>query len=580
MISRWATGAALSAAAIVLVACGGGSDSTTGPGGGTVLPSGAVSLAAGQSAPLTAATALKIDAGSSGSEDVLVLVDTGLTSISAKANFSIAATGIGAAGAVSAPATSLSPAPIAASRSPEVAASSQIAWGPKLDVSFGMRLNARSRARFRGGFDAARAALRSRRFAPAAALRSVASAPPQVGDIFTVNVSADPCTNIQKRGARVVAISQQAIVLADTLNPTGGFTPADYVRFATRFDTLVYPIDVNNFGQPSDIDSNGKIILLFTGAVNELTPANSSSYVGGFFFGRDLFPISDTPQLQGCAGSNTGEMFYLLAPDPTGQINGNVRRTGFVDSVTTSVIAHEFEHLINASRRLYVTPNVQDFEEGWLDEGLAHLAEELLFFKESNLGPRGNIALSAFQNNTQARNAFNEDMASNAGRYRSYLLKPSENSPFRDDDSLETRGATWNLLRYLADRKAGVDATTWQALVNTTRVGLPNLSAVFGSDIASKVRDWNVSHYTDDAVSGLPAEHSQPSWNWHSIFKVLAGTGKAYPLDVQTMTGGAASGTLIGGAAAYYRFSIPANTTATLTLTAPGPVDARVVRIR
>src|SRR6476659_6712618 len=224
MISRWATGAALSAAAIVLVACGGGSDSTTGPGGGTVLPSGAVSLAAGQSAPLTAATALKIEAGSSGSEDVLVLVDTGLTSISAKANFSIAAAGIGAAGAVSAPATSLSPAPIAASRSPEVTASSQIAWGPKLDASFGMRLNERSRARFHGGFDAARAALRSRRFAPSASLRSVASAPPQVGDIFNVNVSDSACTNIKKRGARVVAISQQAVVLADTLNPTGGFT--------------------------------------------------------------------------------------------------------------------------------------------------------------------------------------------------------------------------------------------------------------------------------------------------------------------------------------------------------------------
>jgi hypothetical protein len=96
--------------------------------------------------------------------------------------------------------------------------------------------------------------------------------------------------------------------------------------------------------------------------VNELTPANSASYVGGFFFGRDLFPVADTPTLQGCAGSNTGEMFYLLAPDPAGSINGNVRRTGFVDSVTTSVLAHEFQHLINASRRLYSAER-QDFEE-------------------------------------------------------------------------------------------------------------------------------------------------------------------------------------------------------------------------
>src|SRR6185369_13927823 len=106
MISRWATGAALAAAAITLVACG-GSDSVT--------PSGVVSLTAGQSAPLTATNALKIDGGSTGSENVLV--DTGFSLISAKANYSVAATGIGAAGAVSPPATSLSPSVVASSMS-------------------------------------------------------------------------------------------------------------------------------------------------------------------------------------------------------------------------------------------------------------------------------------------------------------------------------------------------------------------------------------------------------------------------------------------------------------------------------
>ena len=577
MISRWVTGAALSAAAITLVACGGGSDNTTGPGGITVLPSGAVSLSAGQSAPLTTANALKIDAGNTGSENVLVLVDTGLTSISASANYTVAATGIGNAGAVSQPATALSPAPLGTS-------AAQAVWAPKLDVAFGMRLNERSRARFRGEFGAARAALASRRPSPTAARLSLASAAPQVGDIFNVNVSDDACSNIQTHGARVVAISTQAIVLADTLNPTGGFTAADYQRFATRFDTLVYPLDVNNFGTPSDIDNNGKIILLFTRAVNELTPANSGSYVGGFFYGRDLFPTTAQPGFDPCPGSNFAEMFYLLAPDPTGQVNGNVRRTGFVDSVTTSVIAHEFQHLINASRRLYVTPNVQDFEEGWLDEGLAHIAEELLFYRESNLAPRSNITLSNLQASAQTRNAFNEDMSSNAGRYRSFLLKPSENSPFRGDDSLETRGATWDLLRYLADRKAGSasasDAPTWQALVSTARVGIANLSAVFGNDLAARVRDWNISHYTDDFVTGAPVELTQPSWNFHNIFPGLTGTGQTYPLKVDALSSAGATGTLIGGAAAYYRFSIPAGTTANLTLTAPGPVSARVIRVR
>jgi hypothetical protein len=113
-------------------------------------------------------------------------------------------------------------------------------------------------------------------------------------------------------------------VLADTTNPSGGFSTADYQRFAARFDTLVYPLDVTNFGAPADIDKNSKVVLLFTGAVNALTPPKSTSYVGGFFFGRDLFPTDSTAEFgEGCAGSNYAEMFYLLTPDPTGSINNN-----------------------------------------------------------------------------------------------------------------------------------------------------------------------------------------------------------------------------------------------------------------
>jgi hypothetical protein len=554
-------------AGLALAACG-GSDSLgiNGTDG---------SLAPGQGAPVNGASALTVDGGSTGTENVLVVVDTGLASISAKTNYTVTTTGTGPPGGVSAPATALVPLTDA------VRAEIPSASAPVLDISYGMRLNTRSRRRFAGGFQAARSAYQAGTALPPGMSRSVAAAVPQVGDIVTVNVQTDSaCTAIVKRGARVVAISAQSIVLSDTLNPSGGFSTADYQRFATRFDTLVYPVDVANFGAPADIDKNGKIVLLFTAAVNALTPRNSSSYVGGFFYNRDLFPVTDALPLEGCPGSNYAELFYLLAPDPNGVINGNVRETAFVDSVTTSVLAHEFQHLINASRRLYVTQNVQDFEETWLNEGLSHIAEELLFYHEAGLASRQNIDTIRLRSSNAIRIAFNVDQLSNASRYRTFLVAPSENSPFRDDDSLETRGATWNLLRYLADRKGGSETATWQALVNTTKVGLPNLSAVFGGDIASKVHDWNVSHYTDDVVPGLPVENTQPSWNWHSVFKALTKTGPAYPLEVKTLTAGSASGTLIGGAAAYYRFSVPAGTAATITLAAPGPIYARVVRLR
>jgi hypothetical protein len=555
-------------AGVALAACG-GSDSLglNGTDG---------SLAPGQGAPVSGTT-LTLDGGSTGTENVLVVVDTSLdsTAVKTKKSFQVTTTGTGPAGGVSAPATAL--VPLADAIPAEIPSAS----APALDISYGMRLNTRSRRRFAGGFQAARSAYQAGTAMPRGMSRSVATAAPRVGDIVTVNVQTDSaCTDIVKRGARVVAIGAQSIVLSDTLNPTGGFSTADYQRFAARFDTLVYPVDVANFGAPADIDKNGKIDLLFTSAVNALTPPKSSSYVGGFFYNRDLFPVADALPLEGCPGSNYAELFYLLAPDPMGVINGNVRETAFVDSVTTSVLAHEFQHLINASRRLYVTQNVEDFEEIWLNEGLSHIAEELLFYHESGLASRQNIDTIKIRSANAIRIAFNVDQSSNVARYRTFLVAPSENSPFRDDDSLETRGATWDLLRYLADRKGGSESATWQALVNTTKIGVSNLSTVFGSTLASQVHDWNVSHYTDDLTPGLPAEHTQPSWNWRSVFKALTKSGPAYPLEVKNLTAGSASGTLIGGAAAYYRFSVPAGTTATVTLATPGPIYARVVRLR
>jgi hypothetical protein len=289
------------AAGLTLAACG-GSDSV-GPGG---TPDNGF-LAPGQSAALSASKALTLEGGSTGTENVLVVVDTGITAVSAKTSYQVSATGTGAAGAISPPATSRSPlSEIAPASVPRVDAL-------RLDIGYGMRLNVRSRARFANGLRAARAALRSGKALPGGMSRSVAAAEAQVGDIESLNVSTNPCSPSQIRGARIVAIGTQSIVMSDTLNPTGGFSTADFQRFAARFDTLVYPVDVANFGAPADIDENKKVVLLFTSAVNALTPAGSSSYVGGFFFDRDLFPVTSTAELQGCAGSNFSEMFYLLA---------------------------------------------------------------------------------------------------------------------------------------------------------------------------------------------------------------------------------------------------------------------------
>ena len=189
------------------------------------------SLAPGQGAPVNGATTLRLDGGSTGTEDVLVVVDTSLdsTAVKTKKSYQVTTTGTGPAGNVSAPATALVPLVDGAT------AVARRANASRLDIGYGMRLNARSQKRFAGGFQAARSAYQAGSALPRGMSRSIAAAAPQVGDIFTVNVQTDSaCTAIIKRGARVVAIGAQSIVLSDTLNPSGGFSSSDSQRFAAR----------------------------------------------------------------------------------------------------------------------------------------------------------------------------------------------------------------------------------------------------------------------------------------------------------------------------------------------------------
>ena len=519
---------------------------------------------------------LTVLGGSAGGEYVFVVTDTATDGSSSATTFQVATTGVSAAGAVSAPSTSRSP----------IGATDALR-GPVLDFGFATRLNARASAVLAPRVSFARQQWSRGATAPAGLSRSTSALAPQVGDVLTLNVSSNACDNIVLRGSRIVAIGTQSIVVADTLNPTGGFTQADYQRFAARFDTLVYPIDVENFGVPAALGPEGKIVLFFTSAVNALTVAKSESYVGGFFFGRDLFPVTSSTTLEGCRGSNTRNVFYLLAPDPAGTVNGNIRRTGFVDSVTTAVLAHEFQHLINASRRLFVNQNADFSETVWLNEGLSHVAEELLFYHEGQSGPQRNLDVAALRASRVLVNAFNNDQSSNASRYREYLNAPSANSPIRNDDSLATRGATWDFLRYAADRKTrggGTDASVWQALVNSQTSGIQNLKQVFGVNLGAMLRDWSVSNYADDIVPGVTVDFTQPSWNWHSIYPAF-GTNSTYPLPVNPLVAATTSGSVIPGGAAYYRFSVAASATGTVTLTrspggASGSLQGVLVRLR
>jgi hypothetical protein len=372
---------------------------------------------------------------------------------------------------------------------------------------------------------------------------------------FNVSTEGDQCARTEYHGARVAATSAHAVIYEDVANPPGGFTPAEYAEIADEFERIVWPTDTHAFGTPTDLDGNGHVDVLYTRAVNELTPAHVGYLVGGFFDPRDVFPRAGGAGLDPCPASNQAEMFYILVPDSAGAINGNVRTKDFVRQTTVGTLAHELQHLINTSRRVYVN-HADSAEVVWLDEGLSHVAEELAFRAASGIGPRQNLGQARLFGTAASAAAYETFGRANLARLGTYLQATEANSPWARNDQLETRGATWSLLRYLADRRGGDETAFWYALVNAKTFGLTNLETALGADPVLWARDWSVANYADDVVP-VAAEFTHPSWNFRDMFVNSSFGG--YPLRPIPLGSRAGTVTIKSGSAAFLRFGVAAN---------------------
>src|SRR5690606_39016634 len=121
---------------------------------------------------------------------------------------------------------------------------------------------------------------------------------------------------------------------------------------------------------------------------------------------------------------------------------------------------------VNDSRRLHIN-KAPVWEETWLNEGLSHVAEELMFYRAASLSPGMNLGEADFEDSV-ARGAFRHFQLDNYERFHTFIRNPDSASPI-GVDQLSTRGATWSLLRYAADRHSGAEAPLWRALAGESR---------------------------------------------------------------------------------------------------------------
>lgn len=238
-------------------------------------------------------------------------------------------------------------------------------------------------------------------------------------------------------------------------NP-GDLSQSDVDALGAIYDREL-PNERTWYGSYSDIDKNGVAIALITSRVNRL--GGTGGIVTGFFNSNDF-----------SAGtcSNEAEIVYLVSPDSGGLYGTKISNSFFMSNFGPAVFFHEMLHLILHYQKVVTLGGAS--EKSCLNEGLAHLTEDLVGYNRENYS-----------------------------RYDLFLDSPQSYSAC-SATSLAGRGAAYLFLRYLYER-SGESKTFLKNMVQTTNTGYDNILAAFPSaskssdldSIAEFLRGWGVA---------------------------------------------------------------------------------------
>jgi len=195
--------------------------------------------------------------------------------------------------------------------------------------------------------------------ARAAAARAASRALPAVGSQRTFAVLEGPTREVT---ATLRASGEHCLLYVDNSTAPGVLTDADLADLRQQFDSSIYPTDTSVFGPASDVDGNGRLIVLFTPTVDP------NGF--GYFYAGDVMS----------GYGNNADMFYALVPRP--------ERGDTYASLRTAILAtlwHEFQHLINYNNKVLV--RFGSDEESWLNEGLSFNAEYVGGLLDTDGGP-------------------------------------------------------------------------------------------------------------------------------------------------------------------------------------------------
>jgi hypothetical protein len=348
--------------------------------------------------------------------------------------------------------------------------------------------------------------------------------------------------------ARLRYIGDQILIYIDERS-LGAVPQADIDRIGSLFDDRLYDLAVGQFGSESDLDGNGKVIVLMTPYVNALVTkaeCTTSGFVAGFFYPNDLFLRN--------ANSNKGEVFYTIVPDPDGTYSCP-QPSNFVRRLIPGTFIHELQHMISFNQ--HVLARGGSSEDVWLNEGLSLIAEETAGRYYEERYPRPST-----QPFPDSAAIFMEELMVHAFDYlsasRSYSV-----TTFESFGSLNERGAAWLFLRWLGDQKG---QEIYSRLVQTRLTSVQNVQDKAGESLAALFGDFGLATAAD--IPGFARTSLAPRYrfvsrpgpdpiDYRTLFaRISAKYNKPFPTPVRfttfPTTGSEITGDMVQGTSAYF----------------------------
>ena len=425
--------------------------------------------------------------------------------------------------------------------------------------------------------------------------RLAPAAVPGVGDRLPIRLadrlSSDPCRDFVEVTGVVRHVGLRGIFVEDESNPAGGFSDADVAELARSFDDDIHPLLTERFGEPLDLDGNGRVVVVLTRKLNEWL---DSVGVLGFVTSVDLVPRAT------CPTSNEGEYYYSFAPDPAGDA-GPALSVAEALELQRVLIAHETTHVIQFGRRA-AFPGATGLMPRWQAEGQAMLAEEVVSFGLRGRAPGGDYGPDVLFDEDPL--AWHVDAFGDLFGYYgfrsptlrvfgapeqcSFLGVPEEGNGGPCIGNM-AYGVSWAFLRWLSDQFAagpGAEAALHRAIIESADTGFATIESAVGEPRSKLLAWWAASLVADGRLAGGDPRLEWSSWDLGAIEDAVVGTARLLPRERAFAAPFDDAIFVRAGSTAYYRLSgagRPATSlrVRTLTFAAPPPeVQIWVLRVR